>query len=110
MTEQNKFDQWAIVEVMGHRTYAGRVFDETIAGKGFLRIDVPETPTTQAWTKLLGVDSIYAITPCSEQTARQSAGRLHATPHHLVHSVDSRPLLERSEPDFPSDEEEDWHP
>lgn len=38
----NGFDQWAIVDVMGHQRYAGRVTEETLAGAGFIRVDVPE--------------------------------------------------------------------
>lgn len=67
------FDQWAIVDVMGHQRYIGRVTEQVIAGQGFVRIDVPETKTINAWTKLIGTGSIYAITPVTEELARAMA-------------------------------------
>ncbi len=38
------FDTWAVVEVMGHNTYAGRVTEQAIGGASFIRVDVPEIP------------------------------------------------------------------
>lgn len=31
---------WAVVEVLGHRQFAGRCSEEVLAGQTFLRIDV----------------------------------------------------------------------
>lgn len=44
MTEQQeqKFEQWAIVELMGHRRLAAKVTEQVIAGQAMLRIDVPQ--------------------------------------------------------------------
>lgn len=68
--DQNGFHSWAIVEIMGHQTYAGMVSEETIAGAAFVRIDVPETPERAAYTKFFGAAAIYCITPVNEETAR----------------------------------------
>ena len=38
---ESKVDGWCILEVMGHRRIAGFVREVTVAGAGFLRIDVP---------------------------------------------------------------------
>lgn len=67
--------EWAIVEIMGHRSFAGWVTEKIIAGKGFIRIDVPESTTFDnkvqpAFTKIFGTDAIYGISPCSEKAAR----------------------------------------
>lgn len=43
MSEKQTFDCWAIVEVMGHVTMAGRVTERAIGGQSFIRIDVPES-------------------------------------------------------------------
>lgn len=67
------FDEWAIVEVMGHRRFAGRVTEQVIAGAGFIRIDVPEVNERQPFAKLFGPTSIYGITPVDEPTARAAA-------------------------------------
>jgi hypothetical protein len=40
--EEDIFKTWAIVEVMGHQTFAGFVQEQVIAGTAMLRIDVPE--------------------------------------------------------------------
>lgn len=73
-----KFDEWAIVEVMGHSQFAGKTTEQQIAGAGFVRIDVPEADGKPAFTKLLGTSSIFAITPCTEQTAREANRRFRA--------------------------------
>jgi hypothetical protein len=72
----SSFDQWALVEVMGHRRYAGRVTEASLGGQSFVRVDVPpvelETAgqTIQAFTVYLGGHSIFALTPVTEETAR----------------------------------------
>ena len=54
MEEQKPFDQWAIVEVMGHRSFGGRVTEQTIGGTSFIRVDVPAVKDRPAFTKLFG--------------------------------------------------------
>ena len=73
-----KFDEWAIVEVMGHSQFAGKTTEQQIAGTGFIRVDVPASKGKPAFTKLLGTSSIFAITPCTEQTARAANERFRA--------------------------------
>lgn len=84
MPEQNSsgetFDCYAIVDVMGHQRYIGRVTEQVIAGQGFVRVDIPKTDKVQAWTKLIGTSSIYAITPVSEEIAKAMANRSQAEP------------------------------
>lgn len=78
--EQAKFDQWAIVEVMGHKKYAGRVTEQQLAGAALVRVDVPEVKVGErvhpAFTKLVGVGSIYMLTPVTEELARKAAARI----------------------------------
>lgn len=73
--ETKSFDEWANVEVMGHRRFAGRVTEQVVAGCGFVRIDVPAVDERLPFTKLIGTASIYAITPVSEGVARELARR-----------------------------------
>jgi hypothetical protein len=73
MTEMQTFEQWAIVEIMGHRRFAGLVTEQAIGGASFVRVDVPAVDGLPAFTKLLGAGSIYAITPTTEATAKQAA-------------------------------------
>ena len=67
------FDSWAIVEVMGHRRFSGRVTEQSLGGTSFVRVDVPATKRTAPFTKLLGAGSIYCVTPCTEEIARADA-------------------------------------
>ena len=83
MPEQpEKFESWAIVEIMGHKKLAGYVGEQTIAGSALVRVDVPATldengqPQSAAYTKLIGVSSIYAITPTTEDIARRAAQQI----------------------------------
>ncbi len=69
-----KFEQWCVVEIMGHKRFAGFVSEETIGGSSFVRIDVPEIEIDNerklpAFTKLFGSGSIYCLSPCTKETA-----------------------------------------
>lgn len=78
------FDQWGIVEVMGHKKYAGHITEQVIGGASLIRVDVPEVALTTErnvppYSKLIGAGSIYMITPTSEEVARKAAIRLAQT-------------------------------
>jgi hypothetical protein len=75
MTEKNQetFDQWAVVEVFGHKRVAGRVTEATIGGQSFVRVDVPGTDNVLAFTQFYGQGSIYCLTPTTEEIAREVA-------------------------------------
>lgn len=77
---RSTFDSWAILEIMGHVTLAGRVTEQAIGGASFIRIDVPECGNQKAFTRFYGAGSIYSITPVDEETARLAAGRLRPDP------------------------------
>jgi hypothetical protein len=83
-----RFDMWGIAEVMGHRRFAGHITEQTLAGSALVRVDVPEVvvqigwgpppqfKTAPAYSKLIGVGSIYCITPTTEDVARRAAAEL----------------------------------
>ena len=79
-TNSEKFDSWAIVEVMGHSRYAGRVTEQAVGGCNFVRVDVPAFEDHPAFTKLLGQSSIFAITPVTEDIARGMAKQYRNKP------------------------------
>ena len=79
MSEENN-GFWAIVEVMGHKRYAGYVSDHIIGGASFVRVDVPDQDGYKAFSKMFGAQSIYCITPVSEDAAKAAAGRLKEQP------------------------------
>lgn len=66
-TEQ-KFDQWAILDLFGHQRTAGHVTEATIGGCSFVRIDVPEGEGYR--TEYYGNGAIYSMRPVSEEIAR----------------------------------------
>ena len=74
------FDQFAIVELYGYAKIAGRVTEQNISGHGFIRIDVPEVNGKPSFTKLVGPQSIYSITPVSEDIAMRAIESLSISP------------------------------
>ena len=74
------FEGHAIVEIMGHQTFAGYVSEQVVGGGAMVRVDVPAVGDEPAFTKLFGVASIYCITPVSEDVAFLAAKRTHSAP------------------------------
>ncbi|RTL03724.1 hypothetical protein EKK58_12240 [Candidatus Dependentiae bacterium] len=78
-----QFNEWAVVEIMGHKRFAGHVTEQSVGGAGFIRVDVPEISlrageVLPAFTKFFGAGSIYSLTPCTEETARKFAASFRA--------------------------------
>lgn len=68
------FAGWAILELMGHRRLAGHVREVTLAGAGFIRLDVYEGDATEAAvTQFYPPSSVYCLTPTTEEAARKAA-------------------------------------
>lgn len=80
MADNGKDGFWAIVEIMGHKRYAGYVSEQVMGGASFVRVDVPAHDDCQAFSKMFGASSIYCITPVSEDAARIAAGQLREQP------------------------------
>lgn len=81
-TEQQKqtLDMWVILELMGHQRMAGRLREVTVAGHGFLRIDVPDTGVLKGYTRMVAPSSVYAINPTTEDLARRAAAAFQPKP------------------------------
>lgn len=80
-----KFDEWCLLEIMGHQKFAGRVSEQVIAGQAFVRIDIPQRKdgvgvAIPGFTKLFGPSSVYSITPMAEDLARAMAQQLDVEP------------------------------
>lgn len=90
-----KFEHWAIVEVMGHQRFAGRVSEQAVGGANFVRVDVPAVDEQPEFTKLFGPSSIYCISITTEQVARAAAASMRVVP---VSAYDIRSLLPQPEP------------
>lgn len=72
--------EWVILELLGHRRLAGWLTEQQIAGASFLRLDIPGGPGQPAATQLYSPGSVYAITPTTEEIARQVATRSRPAP------------------------------
>lgn len=73
MTDTQTFAEWVVLEVLGHRRLAGHLTEHTIAGHGFLRLDIPADDSAPEVTQLFNPTSIYAIHPTTEAIARHVA-------------------------------------
>ncbi|MEW9304701.1 hypothetical protein [Labrys neptuniae] len=69
MTETTPaFSSWAKLELMGHRTRVGFVQEVEMFGGKLLRIDIPANGGDV--TEFYGCSSVYALSPVSEEIAR----------------------------------------
>lgn len=66
-----KFDEWCVVELMGHQKIVGHCTEAALAGGAFLRVDVPEVQGKPAFTRFFGSSAIYSINPTTEELARK---------------------------------------
>lgn len=116
-----RLETYAVLEIMGHQKFAGLVTEQTVAGHGFVRIDVPEIVLADgrvlpAFTKLFGPQSVYAMTPCTRETAlawgaqlRQRAFSEYEAPRLPAIDAPARPSITLDEDDSDSEEEdEEW--
>lgn len=107
------FDQWGIVEILGHKQLAGRITEEVIAGAAFIRIDVPEIVRQErdgkvviaAFTRYVGPSSVYSIHPSSEGIARAAAQQIFRWQSPLPIEIPQRllPSVTAAETDIPAD-------
>lgn len=79
--EQTKFEEWALVEIMGRQRIVGRVTEATLAGGAFLRVDVVDPETREArFTRYYAPGSIYCISPIGEKEALLLSKHIQAEP------------------------------
>jgi hypothetical protein len=64
------FEGWVVVHLFGRHTVAGRASEQKIAGKDYLRLDIPEVDGRQARTLFYSPDAVYDLEPVDEETAR----------------------------------------
>lgn len=77
---QERASFWALVELMGRAKIAGEISEFQFAGGTLIRVDVPETESQPAFTRMYGISAIYCITPVDEAVARTLAQNLVARP------------------------------
>ena len=87
-----KFDQWGILELMGHQRTAGRLSEEMIAGSNLLRVDIPVN-AHEFRTVYYGSSAIYALHVTGEEEARKMAARTGARPPFAYELEAPKPRL-----------------
>jgi hypothetical protein len=79
--QAERFESWAILELMGHVRMAGRVTEEERFGAKMGRIDVPGAEGGYT-TVYFGGGSVYRMTPTTEAIARAVATHNAPEPVH----------------------------
>ncbi len=86
-----------IIDLMGHIPSAGQVSEVTKFGKAFMRLDLPGGENTPGFTQWINPDSLYRVTPTTEEIARAIAVKSFTKPailfdleHSLQRQLDSR--------------------
>ena len=77
--DSTAYSGWAVVELMGHRRIAGHVSVAAQYGTAMIRIDVP-TSEGRTITQFYGGQSIYCLSPVTEDVARAVALRNQPAP------------------------------
>ena len=113
--QQAKFEGWAVVEMMGHQREIGYVTTEYFGGAALFRVDSPEIPEREwelqrpeyratesgyselpigtkvklaaipAKSRLVAPGALYALTPCTEETARRAIDETKTRPLIVLH-------------------------
>lgn len=65
-------ETWGVLELLGHRRLAGIIREESVAGVGMIRIDIPGEEGRMT-TQFYAPGALYCLTPCDEATARAFA-------------------------------------
>lgn len=66
---EGTFEGWVILEIMGHRKLGGYLKEQVIAGQAFMRLDVMDAGCKPTATQFYNPNSIYCITPTTQETA-----------------------------------------
>jgi hypothetical protein len=109
-SEDNSYQGWAILELMGHVKLAGKLSEQKLAGMSFLKIDIPARPGTAvegefSATQFINPSSIYRLHPVAEEVARAVAASIAPDP---VTKWDVKALLPSPALDRAQDEAEDY--
>ena len=101
-------DTYGRLEALGHQSFVGRLSEETVAGAGFIRIDIVSGEKTI--TKYFAPGSIYCITPMAEEEVKEieryAAARLLAPPRPTITFDEPEDGYGQADDDYEDDDEE----
>ncbi len=106
MSEQ-AFNEWAILELMGHRRLAGLVKEQTIGSASFIRIDVFTDGEKAIATQFYNPSAVYCMTPVSEQLAREVAKNDRPAPVSYWELPRKRQALTAEDSEYGESEEDE---
>lgn len=72
-------EEWARVEIFGHRQHVGRIREVERFGTKMLRIDEPTADPEVFTTLFYGGGSVFSIAPVTEEAAREWVARYRLT-------------------------------
>lgn len=73
--EKEKLEQFAVIEMMGHRSVVGKITESDIAAGSLLKVTVLNKDGEPDRTEYIGVGSIYCLTIVQEEAAKLAAAR-----------------------------------
>jgi hypothetical protein len=105
---ETKFEGWALVELMGHRSFPAYITETSVAGTPFLRCEVPWSDPAKGFreTHLHRPDVLYGLHPCTEEAAREAAKQREYVPPSSSYYLDAAP----QDDDPPEDDDEPEDP
>jgi hypothetical protein len=77
---EERFQEWAIIELFGHQKVAGLCSEQSIAGSNMLRVDIPGINGKAPFTRFFGGSAIYSITPTDENTVMTALSHICVRP------------------------------
>lgn len=82
-------NEYAIVEIYGHRRHAGRILEVEKFGAKMLRIDIPKDGDFEAGytTMFYGGGSVFSMSPCDLETVKR-ANKSYMPAATLTHHED----------------------
>ena len=103
---------FAVVELMGHVRLAGRISEEERFGGKYGRIDIPQDDGSWV-TQYFGAQSVYRITPVTEEVARAVAKRSQPEPAYAwdvrrALGLQEQPAVKVDTYEPRPDPDEDW--
>jgi hypothetical protein len=105
-----------VVELFGHQKIAGYVSEHNVAGAPFIRVDVPETETTPAFSRMFHPNAIYCFNPCDTETMIAMVDRLEVRPiepfeiRKLVTKISAQQLGAESEVNASDEGDDNLYP
>jgi hypothetical protein len=69
MIQEEKFNQWCVLELFGHTRIAGLVTEASIGGGSFVRVDVPNREGELIQTRFYNPTAIYSLSPVGKEIA-----------------------------------------